>query len=206
VLADFIALVPDRWLNVTRARDPRTRRVNVFGNTYRDSSAHTEAENAPAMSLKLPDGTFVQVKSPDVAASSVVEIWVERFHPALGEDFGWKRDENTVVQRDLRPIKSRQTVTARARLVKQRSRAKELLRRREFDALLKSRLIDRIFITPTLWTGTVTLPTQEAGDKTRYRLAIAEYEEYLVDDDKPYDRFQTKKDRRLVFIEYVELS
>jgi hypothetical protein len=40
----------------------------------------------------------------------------------------------------------------------------------------------------------------------RYRLAIAEYEEYLVDDDRPYDSVPTKKDRRLVFIEYVELT
>jgi hypothetical protein len=35
---------------------------------------------------------------------------------------------------------------------------------------------------------------------------IAEYEEYLVDDDSPYNAIPTKKDRRLVFIEHVEVT
>ena len=51
----------------------------------------------------------------------------------------------------------------------------------------------------------MTLP-EVPGGTARYRLAIAEYEEYLVDDAMPYDRIPTKKDRRLVFIEYVELG
>jgi hypothetical protein len=41
---------------------------------------------------------------------------------------------------------------------------------------------------------------------TRHRLVIAEYEEYLVDDDRPYDPVPTKKDRRLVYVEHVELK
>jgi hypothetical protein len=66
-------------------------------------------------------------------------------------------------------------------------------------------LIGKVFITPPLWKGSVTLP-QAPGGRTRYRLAIAEFEEYLVDDADPYDQMFTKKDRRLVFIEHVELS
>jgi hypothetical protein len=73
--------------------------------------------------------------------------------------------------------------------------------------LLKTKLLDRVFVTPTLWSGTVRLPSEESADQTRYRLAIAEYGEYLVDDEPiRYDRIPTSKDRRLVFIEHVELS
>jgi hypothetical protein len=68
---------------------------------------------------------------------------------------------------------------------------------------MDERLIGQILVTPTLWQGTVTLP-QTRGTK-RFRLVIAEYEEYLVDDAMPYDRIPTKKDRRLVFVEHVEL-
>lgn len=47
---------------------------------------------------------------------------------------------------------------------------------------------------------------QAPSPETRFRLVIAEYEEYLVDDERPYDPLVTKKDRRLVFVEHVELS
>jgi hypothetical protein len=40
----------------------------------------------------------------------------------------------------------------------------------------------------------------------RHRLVIAEYEEYLVDDDHPYDKTPSSKGRRLVFVEHVELG
>lgn len=49
----------------------------------------------------------------------------------------------------------------------------------------------------------MTLPS---FDGARHRLVIAEFEEYLVDDDRPYDRTPTQKKRRLVFVEHVELS
>ena len=64
-----------------------------------------------------------------------------------------------------------------------------------------------MFVTPTLWEGSITLPVVPAsGLDRRRRLVIAEYEEYLVDDeDNAYDRFIKTKGRRLVFIEYVEL-
>jgi hypothetical protein len=203
VLADFMPLVADRWLNVTQTSDAKTRRVSVFGFTYRDSSSHVEAKNAPSMSLPLPDGTVVTLKAPDVAPSSVVEVWVERFDPALGEDFGWRRVPDVVVVQEAKTAKTRpagQSLSA-----KQRARAQKLFRQGTFDVLLKEDLLGRLVITPTLWEGTVTLP-QAPGGNIRYRLAIAEYEEYLVDDPRPYDPVPTAKDRRLVFIEYLELS
>ena len=56
-----------------------------------------------------------------------------------------------------------------------------------------------------LWDGTVTLP-EDPSPEARFRLVVAEYEEYLVDDDRPYDRVPTHKGRRLVFVEHVELT
>ena len=56
---------------------------------------------------------------------------------------------------------------------------------------------------PSLWQGTVTPP---AGLDARLRLVVAEYEEYLVDDETPYDRVPEKKDRRLVYVEHIELG
>ena len=182
VLADFMPLAPDRWLNVTQTRDPRTRHVNVFGHTFTDSSSHKE--------------------SGIVAASSVIEIWVERFNPALGEDFGWQREPDAIIRRggaNSRRFLEKKPTPARARV-----RATDLLHHREYEALVEENLLG-IFITPLLWEGTVTL-AQLSGDTARYRLAIAEYEEYLVDDATPYDLPATRKDRRLVFIEYVELA
>lgn len=190
VIADFMALVPDRWLNVTRTRDPKTRRVSVFGSSYSDSSGHTEAQGAP-----------------DVARSSVIEIWLERFHSVLGEDFGWIRESGASVQRDRPALKNRTAAMTQARIARDRVRAKDLLRARQFDVLIRDNLIDKVFVTPSLWEGTVTLPVSRAeGDNRRYRIAVAEYEEYLVDGPEPYNPNPTDKDRRLVFIEYVELD
>lgn len=206
VLADFMPLVAHRWLNVNQTIEPRTRHVSVFGSTYEDSSSHVEARNAPAKSVKLIDGTILNVQAPQVASSSVVEVWVERFDPAWGEDFGWMRQPEAIVQRDVRVTGGRVTIAGtKVSVAAGRARANQLLRAREFTALIEEKLIDKVFITPPLWEGSVTLP-QAPGGGTRYRLAIAEYEEYLVDDATPYDPIPTKKDRRLVFIEYVGLD
>jgi hypothetical protein len=198
VLADFMALTPDRWLNVTPTNDARTRRVNVFGSTFSDSSAHTEARDAPAKSVILLGGGVVDVHAPAVASSSVVDIWVERFDAAFGDDFGWVRESGAVVTRDTKRHTKAATKT-------QRARASKLVKERRHDLLLKEGLIGSVLITPTLWQGSVMLP-QAPGGGTRYRIAIAEYEEYLIDDETPYDPIPTKKDRRLVFIEHVELT
>jgi hypothetical protein len=205
VLADFMPLVPDRWLNVTQSRDSRTRQVTVFGHTFTSSSSHTEAAHAPAESLRLLDGTILDLHAPEVASSSVVEVWAERLDPTMGEDFGWRRDPDAVVQKvnfqpHQFPLSSARTTVPNARV-----RADDLLKHREFEALIDEGLLGHIFVTPTLWEGTVTL-SQSPGETARYRLVIAEYEEYLVDDAMPYDRIPTKKDRRIVFVEHVELG
>lgn len=205
VLADFMPLVPDRWLNVVRTRDPRTRQVRVFGHTFTDSSSHKEAASAPAESLRLTDGTILDLHAPNVAPSSVVEVWVEHFDSALGEDFGWRREPDAIVQPGVSPPHLFPLSPTRATLANARIRAEDLLQHREFQGLIDEELVGHIFVTPTLWEGTVTLP-QSPNTIARYRLAIAEYEEYLVDDARPYDRIPTKKDRRIVFIEYVELG
>ncbi len=204
VLADFMPLVPDRWLNVTQTHDRRTRLVKVFGHTYTDSSGHVEALRAPAASQRLLDGTILDLHAPSVAPSSVVEVWVERLDAALGEDFGWKRVHDAIVQVGRADVLARPDIVAGSKAARARSRVSDLMTHREFGAVIDEDLIDHIFVTPVLWDGSVTLPeVPDAG--ARYRLAIAEFEEYLVDDASPYDRFPTKKDRRLVFIEYVEV-
>jgi hypothetical protein len=204
VLADFMPLVPDRWLNVTQAGDPRTRQVTVFGNTFADSSSHTEAAHAPAESLRLADGTILDLHAPNVASTSVVEVWVERLDPAMGQDFGWHRDPSAVVQKAHSRPHHVPLAPATAAVANARVRADDLLKHREFDALIDEGLLGHVFVTPTLWEGTVTLP-QSPGETIRYRLVIAEYEEYLVDDTLPYDRIPTKKSQRVVFVEHVEL-
>jgi hypothetical protein len=197
VLADFMTLTPDRSLTITPTAEPKTRRVHVYGSTFTDSAAQVEAKNAPQAPPPLPGGSIV--KAPDVASSSVVEVWVERLDPSMGEDLGWKRDAKAVVTKDTtRP--PRITVSQA-----ERERATSLVQKRQFDVLIKEGLVDRVIVTPTLWSGSVTLPDAPGG-ATRYRLVIAEYEEYLIDDETPYNAIPTKKDRRVVFIEQVELT
>jgi hypothetical protein len=204
VLADFMPLVPDRWLNVTQANDPLTRQVAVFGDTFTGSSSHTEATHAPAESLRLLDGTILDRHAPEVAATSIFEVWVERLDPAMGEDFGWHRDPDALVQKADSRLHAVPASAASATAAKARVRADDLLKHREFEAMIDEGLLGHVFVTPTLWNGTVTLP-QSPGETARYRLVIAEFEEYLVDDAMPYDRIPTKKDRRMVFVEHVEL-
>jgi hypothetical protein len=206
VLSDFMPLVPDRWLNVTQTVEPRTRRVSVFGTTYSDSSAHQEAKNAPAKSVQLPGGKFTSVQAPTVSPSSVVEVWVERFYPAWGEDFGWLREPDAIVQQGVQvPSLVTSAKSSKAVMSAQRIRARQFDLERDFTSLVDEGLLGEILGPSTLWDGSVTLPSKPV-ENARYRLAIAEYEEYLVDDATPYDPTPTKKDRRLVFIEYVELD
>jgi hypothetical protein len=85
----------------------------------------------------------------------------------------------------------------------ERALAGELVKKRKFDVLVSEKLVESINALQPLYNGEITPPTTQ-GD--RYRLMIAEYEEYLVDDDLPYDEVPEKKDRRLVFVEHVELA
>jgi hypothetical protein len=222
VLADFMPLAADRWLTVNRTGGSRTWRVAVFGHSYSDSSGHEEAAAAPSMSLiDRIAGTVRTLTPADVSPTSVVEVWVERLDPARGEDFGWERVPNAVVQPAgsaagpvgpaagaLGPVAgpAGQAAAQAFRFVPadQITRALELHQSRRFGDLVAERLVDKVYLFRPLWEGTVTLPVEPAED-ARFRLVIAEFEEYLVDDDRPYDKVPTKKDRRLVFVEHVEL-
>jgi len=82
-------------------------------------------------------------------------------------------------------------------------------------ACAKDGLIDRLLFTPSNFGHTMGVNRcfAEARGKLlfslandRHRLVIAEYEEYLIDDNRPYDRTPTRKARRLVFVDHVELG
>jgi hypothetical protein len=210
VLADFMALTMDRWLNVTPSNDPRQRHVAVFGTSYSESSGHREASHAPSMSLIDPLSRRVEDLSPaKIAASSVIEIWVEKLDAGQGEDFGWHRVPEAIIRpTNPQSASSRrvmQSAFSHTAAPAERLKARQLVAERAFDELASERLIDLVRALETLWDGDVILPASAPSDG-RYRLVIAEYEEYLVDDTRPYDVVPTKKDRRLVFVEHVALS
>jgi hypothetical protein len=56
-----------------------------------------------------------------------------------------------------------------------------------------------------LWSGQVTVPEITNG-LGPCRLVVAEYEEYIVDDDAPYQSPPKRKDRRVVFVEHHALN
>jgi hypothetical protein len=100
---------------------------------------------------------------------------------------------------------------------KRRARAQQLQLAGDHLTLVNEGLLDTLLSLAGQWEGTVTLPTAPSAE-TRYRLVIAEYEEYLVDDvargggptssegfPEPYVSPPATKDRRLVFVEHVEL-
>lgn len=211
VLADFMPLAADRWLTVNRTRGARTWHVTVFGHSYEDSSGHQEAARAPSMSLIDPlTHTARELRPADVSPTPIIEVWVERLDLSRGEDFGWERMPDATV-RPARPEAGRRRAGAARpaqafRFVRgdRIARAAELYQGRRFSELAADTLVDAIFAFFALWEGDVTLPAEPAAG-TRVRLVIAEFEEYLVDDDRPYDKVPTKKDRRLVFVEHIEL-
>lgn len=206
VLADFMSLAAGRWLHVHPTDDPRTRRVSVHGRSYYDSSGWLEASRSPSFSLVNPlTGEVRTVEPAAVSGQSVIEVWVERLDPAKGEDFGWERVQDAVIKPDS---DAGDPVVGPAHAIQRRfvpgpaiARAHALYQQKRYDLIASEALID-VFVVKPLWSGTVTLQT--TSDQRR-RLVIAEYEEYLADDDRPYDRVPERKDRRLVFVEHVEI-
>jgi hypothetical protein len=149
-------------------------------------------------------GPTYQIKAADVSPRSVVEVWVERLDPALGEDFGWQRDQDAVIKQDKKPVRFKALRKDKTAQAQARMYTNTLISARSFSQVIKENLVTQVIGPATLWQGTVTLP--EAGPtKTQYRLVISEYEEYLVDDQYPYDNLPTKKDKRLVFVEHIYL-
>lgn len=199
VLADFMTLAAHRWLSVTRT-DAKSCHVSVYGNRYSDSSGHAEAAQAKARSVIVPgSNTPVSLTPVAMAATTVIEVWLERLNEPEGEDFGWKRVPDMLLR--VSPRLERRVRKLSERL---KQNAKMLVAKRDFNTLLKNNLVDHVFVQQPILDGDISLPTAP-GHGNRYRLVIAEYEEYLVDDQFPYDRVPTKKDRRLVFVEHVEL-
>jgi hypothetical protein len=199
VLADFMPLAADRWMNVTHTSNEQGRRITIYGPSYTDSSGHVEAEHSPSMSMFDPLTRKVRTLAPaDVSATSVFEVWLEKLDATLGEDFGWQRVPGVVAK----PVPKKKIKTAPRQLYKT-AYAGELIRKRKFDVLVKEGLLDPVFMIQPLFDGEIALPMAQ-GD--RYRLVIAEYEEYLVDDDRPYDKVPEKKGKRLVFVEHIELE
>ena len=204
VLADFMSLAPDRWLTVSSASNPLKRTLTVYGNTYTTSSGHAESKTSAYTVIHTPGGPIIQAPA-EVSKKSIIEVWVERLDPSLGEDFGWKKEDGAVVSKASTRRRRRLSRAGRIRLVADRRRARKFEAAREYKKILKGSLVDKILTAPNLWNGSVTLPEAPSVD-TRFRLVIAEYEEYLTDDDAPYNATPTTKDRRLVFVEHVELT
>jgi hypothetical protein len=199
VLADFMALAADRWLNVTRTGNEKVRQITVYGPNYTDSSGHVEAKKSPSMSLIDPITHKARTLTPaDVSPTSVFEVWLERLDKNLGEDFGWERIADATAK-PAPPLKKKPAV----KLASKKALAGELVQKRRFDVLLKEKLVESVFVLQPLYDGEITLPAMQGE---RYRIVIAEYEEYLADDSRPYDKVPEKRDRRLVFVEHVELD
>jgi hypothetical protein len=199
VLADIMPLAADRWLNVTQMPDPSRRRVAVYGARYTDTSSRLEASTAPSMSIFNPvTGTTETLIPAKPSGTPVFEVWLEKLDPALGEDFGWQRvAQGTTVIPGV--------IVARPRVLTaaQRTRARQLVAERQFDNVVAEGLVDAVITVAPIWQGEIVLPAFEPS--RRYRLVVVEYEEYLADDSRPYDKVPTKKDRRIVYVEHIEL-
>ena len=208
VLADFMPLTADRWLNVNRTRNSRKVHVSVFGPGYTDSSGHKEAAHAPSMSLAdRLTGTVTELTPAAVSSTSVIEAWIERLDPAKGEDFGWERI--AVVQQASVNVDAVPAILDADAFTfvpaDEVTRALQLHHARRFTELVKEGLVGRLTSVFKLWEGDVQLPASPPSG-SRFRLVVAEFEEYLIDDDRPYDIVPTKKGRRLVFVEHIELT
>jgi hypothetical protein len=210
VLSDIISVAPDRWVNVTPKQDTRAARVALFGVGYDESSGHLEASKAPARVRFNPATGLVEFASPaQVSERSVVEVWVERLDPRWGEDFGWTRVGGTLVTQRV-PIpaapKSAPLATIESLFGSAASATAYVQAAPPASGpaiFAKSAISAGLSLWRTLWEGDVALP---ADDGARYRLVIAEHEEYVVDDNRPYDKTPTQKAQRIVFVEMVELG
>jgi hypothetical protein len=154
------------------------------------------------MSVRNPITGVVTIITPSgISPRNIVEAWLERLDPDLGEDLGWSRVPTTVA---LDGSGASQTLVAPLSQ-RARKRAETLLTQRNFTVVVSEGLLERVLQLQPLWSGTVTLGENPVAGR-RYRLVIAEYEEYLVDDSTPYVPPDTAKGRRLVFVEHVELG
>ncbi|MEN0037443.1 MAG: hypothetical protein AAGC78_10250 [Cellvibrio sp.] len=198
VLADFMQLTMDRWATIRHNSLTNGFDVSLHGSTYSNSAGARE------VLARLPR---FQQRSP--AATSVVEVWLERLDPSLGTDFGWRRvaegnRKQTNVEREEH---SSETITINRFSTFERlqfsglrnSISGSLIRTNRID----SNLIERWIKPKPLWEGFVESPRDITSEG--YRIVIAEYEEYPTDDNTPYTGVPLSKGRRLVFVEHIEL-
>jgi hypothetical protein len=217
VLCEFSALAPDRWLSVKRTTATK-RAVTVHGHRPEESSGFAEAWPR-RLEQPGPNGEILQFVPGDIAKTNVVEVWVEQLDASRGEDFGWSRVADGVV---TPPPRIRTVTRAPAGVATSAStqtpsplpvvhnaagapRARELMTRLEYEAIVAEDLIDATMAWPVMWDGSVTLPEAPTAFK-RFRLVVAEFEEYLSDDAEPYDSRLTTKGRRMVYAEHTELT
>jgi hypothetical protein len=179
----------------------------VHGFGPRDSSGRVEASHGLSMSIRDPlTGKVKKIEPAKLDGSTIVDVWVERLDPTQGEDFGWERVTSRGTVNPLGEAEAgvRKGAT-RFVPAPDLARAAKLKAERNHAELLNEGLVDALLGLFTLWDGTVRLPAAPSAE-ARFRLVIAEYEEYLVDDESPYDRTPTTKGRRLVFVEHVEVT
>jgi hypothetical protein len=214
VLADFCALAPNRWLTISGSNATR-RSVKVFGSRPDVSSGYAEAFQYHTETKR--DGKVTVHMPVDIAKTTVIEVWVEKLTVAQGEDFGWHKVATVAestwqmqekgITASTGTVKAKSAVvaaTAKTRVAARKLRADRLMKAGDYEAVLKESLIDATYEWPTLWSGTVDLPTAPSAT-TRYRMVVAEYEEYLSDGANPYEMPPTAMTRRLVFVEHLEL-
>lgn len=201
VITDFSALAPDRWMSVAQV-DTRRRQVKVFGHTHFESSGHAEAwpRRTQRIDLKTKKRT-IQVPA-DIAKTNVIEVWLEQLAPNFGEDFGWRRVAEGEPALQMAMLTTTQTATTALRMRK--DRARKLVQEHDYQRVVSESLLELTTEWPQLWSGSVVLPREPVG--TRFRVVVAEYEEYLADSANAYDGKLEKKGRRLVFVEHVEVS
>lgn len=225
VMCEFAALAPDRWLVHTRTSAIK-RSVTVHGHRPEESSGYAEAWPRHTEQIG-PNGEIRYFIPADIAKTNVVEVWVEELDASRGEDFGWTRVADGVVTPPPRfqsttgglSTTHRTVSTSNAPEVRQEARqevrlvhnpagekrALDLMQKRDYEAVVSESLVDATMAWPVLWEGSVTLPATPSAAR-RFRLVVAEYEEYLTDDANPYDGKLTTKGRRLVYVEHTELT
>jgi len=119
---------------------------------------------------------------------------VEKLDTQLGEALRWRREPGAEVQNTADTPAPPQSVHAEF--------VRLLAERKFLEVATTIQQLQPMRLWPQLWSGSVTLPpTRAVGD--RYRLAIAEFEEYLVDDPTSYNKTPSAKDRRIVFLQYI---
>lgn len=217
VMCEFSALAPDRWLSVKRTTATK-RAVTVHGHRPEESSGFAEAW-PQRLEQPGPNGQILQFVPGDISKTNVVEVWVEQLDAARGEDFGWSRVADGVITPPPTYRPATRTPVVRAGVTPRNAdvtppmvhnaagatRARELMTRLEYEAIVAEDLVNATMVWPVMWDGSVTLPEAPSALK-RFRLVVAEFEEYLSDDAQPYDSRLTSKGRRMVYVEHTELT